>query len=49
MTANRTKCKNGTTLIQIVNPVAKALKNAVCRPKVIPSKKVYCRKLRFTK
>jgi len=48
MTANRTKRKNGMTLIQIVNPVAKALRNPVCRQRIVPSKKVYRRKARFT-
>ena len=49
MTANRTKHKNGTILIQTVNPVAKALSHPVCRQRIVPSKKVYRRKARFTK
>jgi pyrimidine deaminase RibD-like protein len=46
MTANRTKRKNGMTLIQTVNPVAKALRNPVCKQRIVNSKKVYNRKVR---
>jgi len=46
MTANRTKHKNGTTLTQTVNPVAKALRNPVCKQRIVNSKKVYNRKVR---
>ena len=46
MTANRTKHKNGTILIQTVNPVAKALRNPVCKQRIVNSKKVYNRKVR---
>jgi len=30
------------------NPVAKALSHPVCRQRIVPSKKVYRRKARFT-
>jgi hypothetical protein len=46
MTANRTKHKNGMTLTQTVNPVAKALRNPVCKQRIVNSKKVYNRKVR---